>query len=126
MAYFARKPFHRAYDEQFTGEVFTVRARKIIDGVTVYYLKDYGGENVDGHFYASELTSVRYDPKALFKIEKVLKTRVRQGVRESLVKYQSWPDKYNEWIATSSIKDLDKKKKSQKSQKSKKSKKSKN
>ena len=113
-AYFARKPFHRAYDEQFTGEVFTVRARKIIDGVSVYYLTDYGGENVDGHFYASELTSTRYDPKALFKIEKVLKNRVREGVRESLVKYQSWPDKYNEWITTSSIKDLDNKKKSKK------------
>jgi len=106
VAYHRKKYFTRAYDEQFTGEVFTVRGRKFSEGIDVYYLNDYDGERVDGPFYASELTPVKFDPEAFFKIEKVLKTRVRGGARESLVKYQSWPSKYNQWIPTSSIKTL--------------------
>ena len=106
IAYYRTKQFTRSYDEQFTGEVFTVRARKFSDGVAVYYLNDYDNEVVDGPFYTSELTPVKFDPDAFFKIEKVLKTRVRQGVKESLVKYQSWPSKYNQWLPTSSIKTL--------------------
>jgi len=106
VAYWRKKYFSRAYDEQFTGEVFTIRDRKFSSGVHVYYLNDYDGERVAGPFYASELTPVKFDPDAFFKIEKVVKTRVRRGHRESLVKYQSWPSKYNQWIPTSSIKTL--------------------
>ena len=106
LAYFASRPFTRAYDELFTGEVFTVRDRKIAGGIPVYYLTDFSGEKLEGNFYASELTAVRYDPNAYFKIEKVLKTRVRNGVVEKLIKYQSWPSKYNDWIPASGIKNL--------------------
>ena len=99
--------FFRSYDEQFTGEVFTVRNRKFSDGVAIYYLKDYEGEDVSGPFYANELTSVKFDPDAFFKIEKVIKKRLRpDGAEESLVKYQSWPGKYNQWILTSNLKTL--------------------
>lgn len=106
VASFKRKPFDRAYDEQFNGEVFTVRSRRLDEGIPLYYLTDYGGEEVAGHFYQGEITPVRYDPDALFKIEKVLKTRVRGGVEEKLVKYQSWPSRYNQWIATKALVDI--------------------
>lgn len=103
VAHYRQKPWHRAYDEQFTGEVFTVRSRREHEGIDVYYLTDFGGDEVKGQFYRNELTAVRYDPNALFKIEKVLKSRVRNGVKEQLVKYQSWPARYNEWIAADAI-----------------------
>lgn len=103
---FRRKPFDRAYDEQFSGEVFTVRQRRLEEGIPIYYLNDFGKDQVKGHFYQGEITGVIYDPKALFKIEKVLKNRVRNGVKESLVKYQSWPDRYNEWIESRNLVDL--------------------
>lgn len=106
VARYRQKPFDRAYDEQFTGEIFTVRSRRIYEGIPVYRLFDFGGEPIEGHFYSGELTPVKYDPDALFKIEKVLKTRRRNGVLEKLVKYQSWPKKYNEWVAARSIVDL--------------------
>ena len=103
VAYFKSKPFDRAYDEQFTGEVFTVRKREMIENIPIYFLNDYGGEAVKGHFYESEITPVRFDENALFKIEKVVKTRVRNGVKESLVKFQSWDSRYNQWLPTSSL-----------------------
>lgn len=107
VSYHRKKIFSRAYDEQFTGEVFTVRAHKLSDGVPIYYLRDYQGEEVAGPFYQNELTAVKFDPDALFKIEKVIRTRLTpEGVDESLVKYQSWPSKYNQWIPTANIKAL--------------------
>ena len=110
-SYHRQKNFSRSYDEQFTGEVFTVRARKFSDGVAVYYLTDYGGEHVSGPFYSNELVAVRFDPDAFFKIEKVIKTRVgADGSSESLVKYQSWPSKYNQWLPSDRIKSLRKRK----------------
>lgn len=108
VSHFRRKPFDRAYDEQFSGEVFTVRSRRFDEGIPIYYLNDFSKEEIKGHFYQGEITSVIYDPKALFKIEKVLKNRVRNGVKESLVKYQSWPDRYNEWLETKSLVSLPK------------------
>ena len=108
IAYYTSKPFHRAYDQQFSGEVFTVKKRKIAEGVAIYYLKDYNGDEVKGHFYNSELTRVRFDPDALFKVDKVLKTRTRNGVKESQVTFESWPPMYKEWIRTDSLVDLTK------------------
>ena len=106
-SYHRKKIFTRSYDEQFTGEVFTVSAHKLSDSVPIYYLRDYQGEEVAGPFYQHELTAVKFDPDALFKIEKVIKTRfAANGVQESLVKYQSWPSKYNHWIPTANIKAL--------------------
>ena len=105
-AYFRAKPFDRAYDEQFTGEIFTVRKRELIENIPVYFLKGYDGEDVKGHFYESEITAVKYDPNALFKIEKIVSTRVRNGVKESLVKFQSWPSRYNQYLPTSALVNL--------------------
>ena len=106
-SYHRKANFFRSYDEQFTGEVFTIRARKFSDGVAIYYLLDYQGDDVDGPFYANELTPVKFDPDAFFKIEKVIKKRMRSdGAEESLVKYQSWPSKYNQWLLSSNIKTL--------------------
>ena len=102
-AHFRSRPFDRAYDEQFTGEIFTVRRREVVENIPIYFLNGYDGKAVKGHFYESEITAVKYDPNALFKIEKVVKTRVRNGVKESLVKFQSWPSLYNQWLPTSSL-----------------------
>ena len=50
---------------------------------------------------------MKFDPDAFFKIEKVIKKRMRSdGAEESLVKYQSWPSKYNQWLLSSNIKTL--------------------
>ena len=109
VAYFKRKPFDRSYDELFSGEIFTIRKRAVIENIPVYRLTDCHGDDVKG-----EITPVRFDPNALFKIEKVIKKRVVDGVNQSYVQYQSWPKSYNEWIPTSSIVGLKKKKKKKK------------
>ena len=114
ISYKRSKIFHRAFDQQFSSEIFSVRDRKISDGIALYYLRDYSGEQVKGAFYTNELTPVTFDPDNLFKIDKVIKTRTvsigRKKIKESLVRYEGWPAKYNQWIPSSSLKAIGKRK----------------
>ncbi len=103
---YLKKVFARDYDESFSGEIFTVASRRMVQGVPVYFLKDYSGDAVRGAFYAWELQAVNFDPDASFPIDAVLGTRTRKGVKESLVHFKSWPDRYNLWLPSASIKDI--------------------
>lgn len=109
---YTKQHFTRDFDTKYTNEVFTVVDRRLRDqNIPVYRLKDYSGETVEGEFYQSEITPVTFDENAAFKIEKVLKTRTNQhGKKESLVKWQSWPSKYNSWIPTETVKRIKTKK----------------
>jgi hypothetical protein len=112
VAYFRRKNFHRSYDQQFGAEIFTIHERKLLnDGVATYYLRDYDNEKVLGPFYTSNLTAVKPDKDALYRIEKVVKTRIRNGVEESLLRFEGWSPKYDKWEPTAMIKNLGRKKK---------------
>ena len=102
---YLKKPFDRAYDENYSAETFTVVSRRLDQGLPIYFLKDYKGHDVHGAFYSWELQSVRFDPDAAFPIDEILATRTRKGVKESLVHFKSWPDSYNEWLPTHTIKD---------------------
>lgn len=115
VSYKRAKLYHRAFDQQFSSEIFTIRARKLTDGIFLYYLNDFSGSEIRGTFYTNELTPVALDPKGLFKIDRVIKTRVvskgRKKVQESLVRYQGWASKYDQWIPSSSLKTIGKRKK---------------
>lgn len=46
--------------------------------------------------------------ESLWMIEKIIQKRKRKGVTELLVKFESWPEKFNQWIKESDIVDLSK------------------
>ena len=49
------------------------------------------------HFYDTEVQKViKMDD--IYKIEKILKTRRRGRVKEYLVKWKGYPDKFNSWV----------------------------
>ena len=43
---------------------------------------------------------------SLWLVEKLIKKRKRKGQTEWLLKFQSWPDKFNQWVKESDIVDL--------------------
>lgn len=106
---YLKSVFSRDYDQVYSGEIFFIRDRKVVQGQAVYYLKDYLGNDVKGLFYSFELRGIDHDPKKSFKIEKILKTRLKNGVEESLIRWQSWGKQYDSWERTSDIKSLVKK-----------------
>ena len=95
--------FARERDENWTREVFVIADKVENEVPTVYMIKDLAGEEVKGTYYRDELQRVRFDPEGVFSIEKVIQTRRRRGIEESLVKWMGWPNKFNQWIPSSNI-----------------------
>ena len=98
--------FQREYQQKWTGELFKVTRRYKRNGIPVYKLQDWNGEDIEGSFYNQELQTVDVDQDTLFKVEKVLRRRTRNGQREAFVKWLHWPKKYNSWIPASNLQNL--------------------
>ncbi|XP_041379508.1 uncharacterized protein LOC121392334 [Gigantopelta aegis] len=98
-----RNVFTREYDERWTGEIFIVSQQITRDGLPVYRVKDYNGEEIHGTFYQSELQKMDIKENGLWKVEKILNTRGRGVNKQHYVKWLHWPKKFNSWIRASDV-----------------------
>ena len=98
-------PIDREYSQKWTGELFKIDTRFRREGVPVYTILDWDGERVDGTFYEPELQPVTIDPTTEYRVEKILKRRVRNKWKEVLVRWLHWPKKYDSWIPEADVKD---------------------
>jgi len=89
--------FEKGHTARFTDEIFKISQLKP-GSPTVYYLEDLAGEPISGTFYEQELSKVLLDPDHLYDVEKVLKTRVRNGVKEYYVKFKGYSSASNQWV----------------------------
>jgi hypothetical protein len=87
--------FEKGYSQNWTDELFTIVERYPTHPVT-YGLNDLAGESIKGKFYEQELQKVdkRDD---VYRVEKILKTRKRNGQVQYLIKWLGFPDKFNSW-----------------------------
>jgi hypothetical protein len=93
----ARRPFKKGYLPSWTDEIFTV-TRCIPTDPPTYAVCDYGGENIEGKFYAEELQKVIKKDDDVYKIEKVLMRRKKGGNIQYFVKWLGYPNKFNSWV----------------------------
>ena len=98
-------PIDREYSQKWTGELFKIDTRFRREGVPVYTILEWDGERVDGTFYEPELQPVTIDPTTEYRVEKILKRRVRNKRKEVLVRWLHWPKKYDSWIPEADVKD---------------------
>ena len=98
-------PIDREYSQKWTGKLFKIDTRFRREGVPVYTILDWDGERVDGTFYEPELQPVTIDPTTEYRVEKILKRRVRNKRKEVLVRWLHWPKKYDSWIPEADVKD---------------------
>lgn len=103
-----RSTFSKEYDEKWTGELFKVRKVYKRDGIPIYQLDDWAGEEISGTFYEEELSLGAEPEGGIYKVEKVLKSRKNGRHKEMLVKWYLWPEKYNSWIPSKSLRNLKK------------------
>ena len=94
--------FQKGYIANFSEEIFTV-AEQINRVPPVYRLEDSNGEILDGTFYSEELCRVVSSKSDLFLIDKILKTRTKNGIKESLVKWKGYPESANSWEPTANL-----------------------
>ena len=74
-----KKVFNRDYQEKWAEDIFKVESRKLRQGIPVYKIVDYEDDPVQGTFYEPKLQRVRKDVNSLFRVEKILKKRRRNG-----------------------------------------------
>ena len=101
-----KHPFQRDYNEKWTEEVFVIRNRQQREGIPIYKLKDWNGEEINGTFYQPELQKVNKSNDNLWRIEKVLKKRNKGGKTELFVKWYGWPMKFNSWVVQDQLQKL--------------------
>jgi hypothetical protein len=98
--------FKRAYNEQFSKEIFKIAQRFRMQGISMYKIKDFSNESIKGNFYESELQKVDKNEDSLWIIDKKIRKRNISGKVEYLVSFEGWPSKYNMWIPANDISDL--------------------
>ena len=67
-----------------------------------YAIKDVADEELKGRFYEPELQVIIKEDN-VYDVEKVLKTRRRNGQIEYYVKWKGYPDEFNSWIDSCSL-----------------------
>jgi hypothetical protein len=72
----------------------------------VYELEDLLGKNNAGQFYAEELSPVIVTKNTVYRIDKILRKRVRNGSVEVFVKWSGYPSEFNSWIPAKSVKNI--------------------
>ena len=71
-----------------------------------YKLEDLEGEAVIRTFYKQDLQKLTQN---VYFIEKILRRRVGNGVREAYVKWSGYSDRFNQWTPPSDVIDTKKK-----------------
>jgi hypothetical protein len=97
-----KKVFDKGYLPNWTTELFTVS--KVLNTTPITYkIKDYNDEEIEGSFYEQEL--VKFDKQNEdYEVEKILKTRTRNGKKEYLIKWRSYDSTFNSWIPEENLK----------------------
>ena len=91
--------FEKGATANWSEEVFEVTDVLPTRPVT-YQLRDFAGEDIQGGFYNEQLQKT--DLK-IYRIHKILRRRKRNGVKEALVRWSGYPDKFNQWLPADSV-----------------------
>ena len=99
----AKKVFDKGYLPTWTDQVYTIsriiKTPKIetqFAGPVQYIIKDYYGEEILGAFYGFELQKIT--PPERFRVERVIRQRVRRGRVQYFVKWMGYGPEFNSWV----------------------------
>lgn len=95
--------FSKGYIEKWTDEEFVITHVKKKFSPAMYTIADLNGETIKGSFYEQELQKV-VNPQKLYRIERVIRTRTINNVKQALVKWKGY--KNPSWIDYSQIQSI--------------------
>lgn len=97
---YEKKVFDKSYYPNWTDSIYTVT--KVIKGYKnpTYEIESENGQKLDKKFYREQLQKVS---KNLFRVEKILKHRTRNRVKEYFVKWLNHPNSDNTWISSKNL-----------------------
>ena len=92
----SRSVFDKSYLPSWSEEIFVVDKLHPTFPVT-YGLVDLMNEPIKGKFYEPELQLIDKSNSEVFIVDRVIRTRRRNGELEYFVKWRGYPDKFNSW-----------------------------
>ena len=92
-----RQTFRKGYLGDWSEEIFEIASRLPTTPVT-YSLRDLGGELIKGSFYEPEVQKVLKSDDERFDIDRIVKTRKRNGKIQYLVSWKGYPAKFDSWV----------------------------
>ena len=96
-----KQAFEKGYLPGWSEEIFII-SKKFTTTLVTYAIKDVADEEIKGRFYELELQFI-IKKENVYDVEKVLKTRRRNGKIEYFVTWKGYPDKFNSWIDSCSL-----------------------
>ena len=91
--------FEKGYTSNWTEEVFVID--KVNDTKPpTYSIKDLRGEPVQGSFYEPEL---QLSKQEIYRVEKVIRKRTKNGIKEAYVKWKGYGREFNSWIPATDL-----------------------
>jgi hypothetical protein len=94
-----KEPLSKGYKANFSDEIFVIDEILPKNPVT-YRLKDLRGKRRRGQFYSPELTKT---VESTYRIEKILRRRVRDGIKQLFVSWRGFSNDHNQWINESDV-----------------------
>ena len=92
-----RRPFRKGYLGQWSEEIFEIVTRLPTTPVT-YELRDLTGDAIKGRFYEQEIQKVLKSDDERFDVDRIIKTRKRNGKIQYLVSWKGYPSKFDSWV----------------------------
>ena len=100
---YMKNSFSKGYYPTWTDETYTIsKVVKDIDKPQ-YTLRDYQGKEIEGRFYPEE---VQLYTGSEYRVEKILKSRRRNGIKQVLVKWLNFGNEHNSWINETDVGDV--------------------
>lgn len=93
-----KRRFEKGYWPNWTEEYFIVHDR-FRRHPPVYKIKDKAEEVLRGIFYEYEMQKIEPQTNDLFVIEKIIKTRNKNGKTDYFVRWRGYPSKFDSWVS---------------------------
>ena len=91
--------FAKGFEQSYSTEVFKITKVIRRSPQPVYEIEDLQGIPIEGQFYNEELTPVVITQRTVYKIDKILKQRIRNGRREYLVRWKGYGPQFDSWTS---------------------------